>query len=70
MQMKIPTLQPVCPLGYYSSECLVNNPYFLDAIENCFPCEKRTAFVEIPADKIERQMRHVDELVPFVIKVC
>lgn len=36
---------------------------------DCQPCALKEEFAEMKADNVERQKRHVDEMVPFVIRV-
>ena len=47
----------------------MENPYYLEEIDSCEPCEFASAFSYLEPGKVSQQKTHIEELKPFVVKV-
>ncbi|XP_067945498.1 uncharacterized protein [Watersipora subatra] len=52
----------------YSSECLVENPFFVDPIEDCGPCQTKFRIVELTSSSVDDMVESVGTLTPFFVK--
>lgn len=53
----------------YASECIVENPFFTDQIEDCQTCIDSSEFTDLTGENTTQLRNHLEDIVPFVIKV-
>lgn len=55
--------------GYYNADCMLENPYYLDPIDDCYICEKVKEIKDLTGKSVKKMKKYVENSDPFVIRV-
>lgn len=53
----------------YSSDCLLDNPFYVDPVDDCGPCSIKSKIIDLTGQSVKKMTRNVEEISPFVVKV-